>query len=238
MGLQVGGQLRGNRLAENFVGHRGPVAGVADQTDFILQLDHDGRAAGRIAFLNVPHEGREGLRIGVPVGGAQRGQNLDGLAARELSARETVLVRHDPGRGEVGEPVLPTPEPEPRDVHLVGSRVPDDVVGESEIELTLFGLDPGPGHRSQDRIEPHLRQMRPRFLHVLGTGGGGVHQLAGQGQERLAVDDKLCRCASFLQMGDGRGGRRGLGARGHQSQRADQGKASTLHTFRYQGHML
>jgi len=152
--LQIIGQLLRHGLRKGFVGQGRAITGVADKADFILQLHHDRRADGSVHFLDVMHEGREGFRIGVAVGSAHGGQHLDGLEAGQLGARETVLIRHDPGRGKVGEPVLPAREPEPRDPHVVGAGIANDVVRKGEVVLAFLGLDPGPGDRASTVLRP------------------------------------------------------------------------------------
>ena len=76
---------------------------------FVLDLNHDDRVVPAIHFLDMPHQGRKGASIGVPVCLAQGAEFFDANAPFELGAREPLEVPLDPVRRVAGETVFQLP---------------------------------------------------------------------------------------------------------------------------------
>ena len=154
-----------------------------------------------VHFLDVPHQGRKGVRIGVAVGIAEGAEHFDALTARDLGAREALEILLEPVGRVAGRTVLPGGEPQKHEVQVVTPRIPDDAIRHSEVELAFLGFDLGPGNARQDGVEFGVDKPGPERRHVLAAGGAVVAQFSGQRQERLAVDDQLGGGPCFRRWG-------------------------------------
>ena len=77
-----------HRPLVGLVGRRRAVAGVDRHPHFVLHLHHHDRVLLGVHFLDVPHQGRKGPRIGVPrriAVALDRGEELQTLAAAGLA---------------------------------------------------------------------------------------------------------------------------------------------------------
>ena len=200
--LEIVHQLPGDLLGKGRIPQRRPVARVADEPHFVLQLDHDD-AVGSIHLANMAHQSRKSAGVRRRVVLTEGRKHFHGLAVGDLSAGEALLVGLHPRRGETREPVFPAREPQPGDAHVVLPGILNGGVRDAEIVLAFLGLDPVPGHARQDgvQVDP-LGQHRPHRLHVLQVGGNRIVQLAGKSQEGFAVHYELCGQATLLQMGN------------------------------------
>ena len=73
-------------------------------------------------------------------------------------------------------------------------------VDEREVVASLFGLDQLPTERRDHRIQAQGTEFGPDGLHVFKARRGRVVQLAGEHEERFAVDDELGGRAALFQM--------------------------------------
>ncbi len=195
--------LRHRSLERRYGGGRA-VAGVG-HADFVFHLDHDHRVPLAVHGLDVPHEGRKGAGVGVAVRQAEGTEDLDALGpARrpDLGSREALEVPLHPVGRVARLPVLPTPEPQEHEAHVVAPCALDHAVKHVEVELSFLGLDLGPGNGGQHAVELRGNELGPYVLHVLEAGGGVVAQFARQGQKGLAVNDQLRGGPLLLQVRD------------------------------------
>jgi len=74
------------KVVHQFLGHgsfvrrirqRGAVAGVPSHPYFVFHLNHDDRVLLAVHFLDVPHEGRKGTGVGIPVRIAEGAEQFD-----------------------------------------------------------------------------------------------------------------------------------------------------------------
>ena len=92
---------------------------------FVLHLDHDDRVLLAVHFLDVPHQGRKGAGIGVPVGIAEAGVSSSMvLPACGLGAREPLEILLHPVGRVAGQTVLPACEPQKHQTQVVDSARP------------------------------------------------------------------------------------------------------------------
>ena len=118
-----------------------------------------------------------------------------------ICAREAVLRGLDPGGSEAGEPVLPTAEPDPDDVHVILTGALNELIDQAEIVLPLLGLDPVPRYAGQDGVHVDFAgEQRPDRFHALRVGGYGIAQFTAQQEERPAIDYQLRGLTTFFQM--------------------------------------
>jgi hypothetical protein len=83
---------------------------------------HDHRVPRTVDRPKVTHQPRERPRVGVDVRGDERRKDFLTTSARRLGAGETRLIRLHPRRRVRRHAVLPTPEPEQHEPHVVGAR--------------------------------------------------------------------------------------------------------------------
>ena len=160
--LKVVHQLLGHLPGKALIGHGRVVAGDGMHAHFVLDLDHDDRVLPAIHFLDVPHQGRKGAGIGVPVGLAEGAELFDALAPFELGAREPLEIPLHPVGRVAGQAVLPASEPEQHETQVVLPRALDHAVQHAEVELAFLWFDLVPGNARQDGVEICLRdEPRP-----------------------------------------------------------------------------
>ena len=193
-------QLRGHGPAEGSLRRGTVVAGVAVQTHFVLDLDHDDRLLAGIHFADVAQQRREGAGIRVAVGFAEGGQDGDRLAGGRLGQGVFLLVLFHPQGDMAGHAVLPGSEPQEDEVHVVGAGLADQIVHAGKIKLALLGRQLLPVDRGQQGVETGLAEFRPELFHIQRARGAGAGEFTGQGQEWLAVDDELRGFSALLQM--------------------------------------
>ena len=160
------------------------------QSDLVLHLNHDDRVL-RVHLLDMPHQGRKSVSVGVPVGVAEGAEHFDAPTPGDLDAREALEVLLDPVGRIAGPTVLPACEPQKRQTQVVAARIADDAVRHTEVELPFLGFDLRPGNAGQDGVEFGLGEHGPFRLHVLDAGRAVVTQFSAQHQEWLAIDNQL-----------------------------------------------
>jgi len=123
--LQIIQQLRRHGPGGRRFGFGGMGARIANQPDFVLQLNHhDGGFLG-IHLAEMLHEGGAGAGVGLLVGVAERRERFHRLAAFEPGSREPLLVVLHPGGRKAGEAVFPTAEPEENQMQIIFPRAGD-----------------------------------------------------------------------------------------------------------------
>ena len=231
-------ELGGHGAGESGVGGRAVVTGVAVEAHFVLHLDHDDGLVHGIDLLDMLHHGGVGLAVGFGRRHAEGAQDRELLALLGECGRILGIVLLDPDRVVGAHAVLPAAEPEDGELEVVGTGGLDHLVDDGEVELALHGLDLLPGHDGEDGIHAAFLEVLPERLHVGRAGGGGVAELAREGEERLTLDDQLGDGTPLLEMGLGKvgGGRRLLlrsSVAGGQDERcgAQEKGCKTLHGY-------
>lgn len=81
----------------------------------------------------------------------------------------------------------------------------DDVVQFCEVQYTLLRLNVFPANTAQERVDVGILHLLPDGVHVLGRGQRRVLELAGEHEERLALDVQLLGPFIWHEAGDLRG---------------------------------
>ena len=196
---EVGQERLGNVGAVGRVGGVAVVAGVGDHPDLVLDLDQD-HGPGAVGVAEVPHQRREGPGVGGDVRLVEGREDLERRPVDALGARKTVGVPLHPRWHVRRHAVLPRPEPQQHEPHVVGARLADQAVHQREVEPPLHRLEQLPVDRGEDRVQAEAVQPGPDGRHVLQARRRGVAELAAEHQERLAVDHELHRVALGTEM--------------------------------------
>src|ERR1019366_5448879 len=122
----------------------------------------------------MPHQGRKGASIGVPVCLTQGAEFFDANTPFEPGARESLEIPLHPVGRVAGQTVFPASEPEKHKAQPVTPRSLDHTVQPFEVDLPFlrFGLVPGNAH--EGGVEIDLDQPGPYRPYVLEAGSGVV----------------------------------------------------------------
>ena len=228
--LQVVHQRLRHRPGKGLFRPRGAVAGVSRHPHFVLHVREDDGVLAAIHFLDVPHQGGVGARIGFARGIAvafRDGEVLDALAAPDLGARKPLVILLHPQGSPTDHAVLKAGEPHQADAQVVSPGFLDDAVHQGEIVLALLGFEQLPVNHRKQGVEIHLDELGPHPLHVVEIGGILILDFSRQGYERLAVDDELGGRSLFSQMRETRV-RLGIGRNRQPTEPAHQNAAQHI----------
>ena len=157
--------------------------------------------------LDVPHQGREGAGIGVPVRIAQGAEQFDALARLRSGRAGTARNPSSPSRaGSWRDCSSSLRTTEARDAGCDSAHPWITPSSTLKSNLPSCGFDLVPGNARQDGVEFGLDELGPYRLHVLEAGGAVVAQFSRQRQERLAVHDQLGGRPLLPQVRDVRSG--------------------------------
>src|SRR5207253_4486669 len=97
-----------------------------------------------------------------------------------LRARKAPPVCLHPRRAVTGHAVLPRGKPQRQQSLLMTTRLLDQTVHETEVELTFRRFDQLPIDGDEQRVEIKRDDLRPHGSHVLETRRSGISQLAAE----------------------------------------------------------
>ena len=182
---------RRRRGREQLVGGSAVVARAAEETRFVLDLDHQHRAVRGVDALDVlGHRGeRSGVRVPGAGGERREGRRLD--TRRVAGSREAGRVGLHPGRSVRRRAVLVGAEPQDDQPQARFASRLHQVVDEVELEHFLGRLDRVPRHGRQHGVGTDPGRRGERRSGRLGRRGGGVVHLRPADHEAPTVHDEL-----------------------------------------------
>ncbi len=211
------GEFGRNLPREQRLGRRRVVAHGAVDAGLVLDLHQDHGVARAVDLAQVAHQLGEGGAVGLQRLGEHRRQRAALLALLGHHPREALVVELHPVGRIARAVVLPGPEPQQRQPHVMLARLGDQGVEEAEVEMAFGRLDLAPGDGDQHRIGVDLLDRRPD-LGQHGRPGAGIVHLGAQHQIGRAVHHQGVAAVGVRQP------RRGRRRRRHSGDQADRGQ--------------
>ena len=171
------------RLPVDLLRQRRVVACRLQHTYLVLYLHHDDHLALRVTRLDMLHQRREGLQIGLQHVVAEARCYLQGLTIGGHRPRESLRVLFEPTRRITRHRVLPHAEPQEHHVQLLAPRHIDGAVDEGEVESSLLRFHQFPVGRHEHRVQSQRPHPRHHRLDVSRRCGSRVTQFSSQNGE-------------------------------------------------------